>query len=279
MGYLESKFRFVSLGIVAADKPINTWEIEVYPTELYPNVVGDGGDLSATVKISSNLKDPDDVELTSEVTKANTITATWLPTQNNRATAPDVCKGETVRLYQYGGNDQYYWELVDLQPNYRKKETVVYYYSNQDKIDTESDDLLSKGYYLKVDTNNKQIQLHTSTNNNEEVGYDIIIDTANSKISIKDTKENSIELDSAKGDLNINTKNNVNVTTKEKVVMNFKGIELHNSSDELITLLGDLMDAIIGEQHMGNMGGPTMLSSDSIKKYQQIKQKLSKFKG
>lgn len=278
---MESKFKFFALGIVAIDKPVDTWEVEVYPTELYPNIEGDG-DLSATTKITSKLKDPDDVDLTAEVTKANTITAVWLPDMNNRASAPDVCKGETVALFRYAGNDTFYWKLIDFQPNYRKRESVVYYFSNQEKIATEDSDpkeLLENGYYIKIDTRSKEVKLHTATNDNEKVGYDLTLDTANGKLSITDTAENSITLDSDKGDLIVNTKNDINVTNKNKVVMNFKGIELHNESDELITVLEELLDAILNEKHIGNMGGLTMLDSSSQQKYTEIKQKITKFKG
>ena len=268
---MDSKFKFFALGVVAIDKPIDSWEVEVYPTELYPNIEGESGDLAETTKITSTLKDQDDKDISAEVTKANTITAVWLPDMNNRATAPDVCKGETVALYRYGGTDLFYWKLIDFQPGYRKREAVVYYFSNQEKIATETSDLLEKGYYLKVDTRNKKVQLHTSTNDKEKAGYDILIDTAEGKLSIKDTNENSIVLDSNTGDLN--------VTNKNKIIMNFKGIELHNQSDELITVLEELLDAILQEAHIGNLGAPTQLDAASQQKYNKIKQKITKFKG
>lgn len=265
----KSGFVIYSLGHVAKDKPPGVWDIEVVPTEL---IVDMEGDISKITKKTINIKDPFGKTETIETETGYTIVATWLQFGSTRSSPPDVCAGETVLIFHFEGTDNYYWVPLYFEPDLRKRETALFFYSNKDKpTPGDNEGLLEKGYYFKVDTNNKLISLHTADNDGENAKYDFELNTKDGEFNIKDSKNNSFVLDSSKG--------TYNVAIKDKLTLQFKTISITNGNDELISLLIDLVSSIINEQHIGNLGSPTKLSPTSISKYKKIMEKLKKFKG
>ena len=71
-----------------------------------------------------------------KIETSNSLMAEWLPLGSNRATAPNVRRGERVFLLQYADDDKYYWVTAGLDPHLRRRETVVFNISNTvDEID------------------------------------------------------------------------------------------------------------------------------------------------
>ena len=307
----ESGFNIYSIGIVAEDKPVGSDDIEVVPSEL---IVDANGDIAAREKITSNITSPFGEKETINVETGNAITARWLSFGSNRGSAPDVCKGESVLLFYYRGTDQYYWLPLFFEPELRKKETVVYYFANKTSASGTSNsasvtasDLLKQGYYFKVDTRDKKISLHTPNNDGEPAKYNVVLDIKQGVFTLEDDKENKLTIDSVNSLYNLkliestltfdgkNKKYNItidgntltlngedksfDVTIEDKMTFNFKTVAMSNGSDELISLLLELIAAIIQEQHLGNLGAPTALMATSVQKYTDIKTRLSKFKG
>lgn len=273
---MATKLRFWSLGVAVADKTTDTWEIEVYPIEILPNAEGT---LTEAEKLNVTIKDMQGKSVSVSIDKSYTITAEWLPFgHHNRATAPDICRGETVILFRYGGEDKFYWMTMYGEFDLRKKESVMYFFSNKQGVVSE-EELPQQGYYLLADTINKKMELHTADNDGEAAQFDLTVDTAAGTITFKDAVDNSVTFDSANNTYTINFQKEVNINSTDKMNLNFKGIAISNGSDELITVLEELLDAIIGEKHLGNLGAPTQLDPGSIAKYNQIKQKITKFKG
>lgn len=263
-----SKLTLYGVGMVAMDKNPDTWTIEVFPIEKLPNA---SGDITGTTPASGNFTDAFGGKIPYNVSRKNTITAEWLSFGHyNRASAPDVCKGEYVILFKYGGEDRYYWMNMFSEFDLRKKETVMYFFSNKsDQVD--QGQLAQKGYYFKVDTLNKEVALHTDNGDGEQSGYDLVINTGEGKLSITDTNENTIELDSVGKILTI--------TIGDKININFKGIAISNGQYELITVLEEFIDTIIKMQHIGNLGAPTNIFPASQLELEQLKQKITSFKG
>lgn len=99
------------------------------------------------------------------------------------------------------------------------------------------------------------------------------IDEISNKI-VEDEDKYSEIIQTSK-DLNINFKGDSETT------ITFKGdgkIAVKNDTTELISLLVEILDAIIEEKHIGNMGALTQLDPNSIQKYNDLKEKLSSFK-
>lgn len=256
---VKSNFYIYSVGAVAEDKPPGVWDINVVPIELITDL---NGDISTSKTVTANVESADGDVKKVTLEESNTITASWLQFGSNRMSPPDVCKGETVLIFHYAGTDQYYWIPMFCEPDLRKRESALYYFSNRDDI-TNTNNMLENGYYLRVDTYDKLVKLHTGTGDGEKAGYDITLDGENGKFTLADNKNNSISIDSTKGHMNFD----------------FKTIAMNNGTDELIAVLLELMESMLTEQHIGNLGAPTSLFPETQQKYQKIKEKLTKFKG
>ena len=289
---MSSQFSIYGIGQVANDiDGSETWDVEVFPLEIIPST---SGTLETQESKAREFKDASGKSYSYSVTSSNTITATWLPFgAYNRATAPCVRKGEYVILFRYAGEDQYFWVPLFMEADLRKKERAIWFFSNKEKSTTELSNLQSQGYYFKVDTIDQQVQLHTDDSQGEACGYDIIIDTTSGTFLIEDTLGNSINLDSAGGilsitlnnDLTITSGNDVNLTAKnikgtleQNVELNLDKLSVTNSTGELISILSDVIQAIIDEMHIGNLGVPTKLHPSSAAKFSELKSKLDSFK-
>lgn len=279
-----TKLNFYSLGIVAEDKIKDDWFIYVIPMEQVPTITGD---IQEKIQVTGENKDNSGNITSLQVEKKKWIKADWMPNGVfNRSSPPDVTKGMTVAIYNYAGTSDYYWTTLFFEADLLKQEKVTYFWSSKANIAKEGDDLLSKGYYLTVDTFEKYIRLHTSKSNEEAISYDLEIDTGNGVVTLQDDKGNLIQLESQDGNLNINLNKNMNIAMKEdatfktdkNIDITLDKISVKNNTAELIDLLTQLVQANINEQHMGNMGAPTALMSTSQQEYQQILDKLKTFK-
>lgn len=188
-----SQFNVYSIGIVAANKPLSSKNIEVVPIEDSPMHNGELTD--GITKSTASAKTPTGAAYSVEVTTTPSIKATWLPIgSSNRMTAPDVRRGETVILYQFAGDDQFWWATLKDDMHLRKLETVIYAFSATSAEGAKPS--AENMYFLEISTHKKHIHLHTSTANGEPFKYDIQINTADGFIQFKDDVGNSFTLDS-----------------------------------------------------------------------------------
>ena len=203
----ESQLKLYSLGIVTEDKQRNSDYIKVTPIESLPLQSGPINQQVSQYNVS--LPDSTGVKRAHQVTGDNHVVAKWIQIgSNNRITAPDVYHGETVSLYRYADTDEYYWTTMFREPSLRKKETVLYGYSNQSGKGNFDK---SSSYWAEVSTHDKHIHIHTSNNDGEPYGYDILLDTSTGKLTIADTIGNKLELDSSSSSINLTTNTSVNI--------------------------------------------------------------------
>lgn len=205
----------VAMGYVAKDKEEDDFFISLYPVSLIPTAVGDVTlDDQVTTSTASLMGENINVV----TNKSNIIEAEWINQgDSNRISAPDVCMGEIVHVYNINGQDKYWWDTVFVKTSYRKREKALFFFSNKDKID-ESPSMLEKGYFLLIDTYNKITQLHTANNDGEHTTYDLSIDGNKGSLIITDGKGNKIDLESKDDTLFINTNEKVHVTTKKAII-------------------------------------------------------------
>lgn len=215
MSNSEAGFHFHCYGIVSADKPEDTNIIEVFPKDVMYNLTGEINNKQESVVI--NRESTDGKVKTDKITATDTIPARWLALGgSNRVSAPDVRKGETVLIFRYGTNDDYYWEPITTELAKRGKETVTYLFKNTDSQDNIKEDG-SNAYYLTFSTRHKFIHLHTSNNDGEPVAFDFKLDTRQGIASLVDSRGNNIILNSPEDKLNIKTNNEFNLETTNKV--------------------------------------------------------------
>ena len=275
----KSKLSLYSLAIVVSDLNQSGWSIECVPTEVLTTASGTLKEDDDS-EISEDIEDAKGEKVSVTFKKSSTITATWISFGNyNRATAPDVCRGEVVLLLRYAGEDKFFWMPLFSQFDLRKKETVMYAYSNKDSQVESEDELRTNLYYTQFDTINKLVKLHTATNDGESSGYDIEVNTGDGMLSIADTNDNVLTWNSVDGTLQWSMTKDITITTDTNIELNFKGIKINNGKDELITVLEELVSFLDTMQHTGNMGAPTSISPASKLELSKIKQKISGFKA
>ncbi len=189
----DSFFKFYSIGIVAANKPLDTWDIEVTPMEVTSLLSGEVTDNSSDYQ--GKGVDAQGAAFSSSVKSTSSIQATWYPGDaNNRITAPDVRRGEMVEIWRFADTDQYFWKSSKQSKRLRRLETVIFSYSNNSKEDIDND--ADSQHYLAVSTHQQSLTLHTSKNDGEYCTYDIQINTKDGNIVIQDDREKYIFMDS-----------------------------------------------------------------------------------
>lgn len=227
-----SKLQFYSLGIVAANKELNSSLIEVTPIEEFPML--DGEITDNINQYEANFKNAKEEPFKVDIKTTASIRAKWLPINNsNRRTSPDVRRGEHVILYRFADTDEYWWNTLKNDNRIRRLETVIYSFNNLSTENKEDD--ADSSYWLEVSTHRKIMHVHTSKNDGEPFAYDIQINAKDGKLVITDdagnyfvlnSKDNHIRIENATGSyveldkdvININANDKVNMTTP-KVIM------------------------------------------------------------
>jgi hypothetical protein len=227
-----SQLKFISNGIVAANKLPSTNDIEVVPIEKLPFVNGQLTDAGTNVAASG--ANVDGAAYNTQVASSNTVKATWLKLGvGNRMTSPDVRRGATVALYQFADADQYYWTTLLDDSSLRKLETVVWAFSGTSDESKGTD--ASSSYYLEVSTHQGLITLHTSKANGEPYGYDIQLNTKEGYFRMQDDIGNYLILDSTQNHFELGNgdqsllqmlKQKIAIETQDSIAMKTKNFSL-----------------------------------------------------
>lgn len=213
-----SGLRLYSQGIVAKDKAFGTDIIEVTPIEEFSGVKGRLADASVTS--NTTMKDASGNTIKGSIKGGFTIKAKWIAgdTGGNRQTAPDVIEGETVDIYRFADTQEYYWKPSFREPALRRREHVVYTYSNLPSGHAAYD--LDTSYWAVISTIKKIVSLHTSSNDGEPFSYDAKFDTKSGFFLLKDDIGNKIEVNSKSKTITIeNSENSSVVLNNEKITI------------------------------------------------------------
>lgn len=188
-----SELKVYSLGIVAANKDLNSTIISVTPIEDTP--MADGQLTDNTTAETATGVDAKGATYKTEVATASVVDAEWLPIgSDNRLTAPDVRRGEQVVLYRFSNTDKFYWVSQKTDMKLRKLETVIYGFSGSQTENEEGSE--DNTYIIEVSTHKQYFRLHTSTANGEPYGYDLKLDTGNGNLTFQDDIGNILTIDS-----------------------------------------------------------------------------------
>lgn len=255
-----SKLRFYSIGIVAANKDLKSKIIEVVPTEEVPML--DGEINSDKNTIATKGEDSDGKSYHASLDMTNSIKAEWLPfCDSQRLTAPDVRRGESVVIYQFGDADKFYWTTLKNDNRLRKLETVIWAFSGTQKEDT-GELTPETSYYLEVSTHKKMVTFHTSQANQEAFGYDIQINAKDSKVVITDTAGNEFLIDSPAQ--HVRLKNSAGSYAEIiKNVANFYASESINAKTSLYTVTADTVQMKSSGATTINAGSTANIRGDS----------------
>lgn len=298
---MDSKFRLVGVGIATKDKEEDSYILEVHPVEHYPTLEGD---YNLPDVLVANNQDIHGEFSTTAGMRSKTITCKWLNMYNsNRMSAPDVVIGEMVYIWQFGGSDEYYWTSYTL--NMRKKEKVLYTYSNKTESLVNEKDTGDQMYYFLVDTKNKELVLHTANNDGEQTTYDVVMATDRGTTTFEDMQGNYMHLESVKneGTLTQNVNDKIQTHTKHSILesdetitsktkiesRNSESLTVNNKNDyvintgkyrvevggdELLKLIRDLTQVCIDCKNWGNLGIMTVVTETSVAQFQAIQSRL-----
>lgn len=221
---MSSQLKLYSLGIVVRDKLPGDDNILVTAIEVN-NMQESGKVLDSEKTHESGLRDNNGGGFDASIKTSNYFTAKWIPDgSDNRLTAPDVCEGEQVAIYQYGDVQKFYWRTIFREPALRKLETVVYSWSNNPTRPTEPS--LTTSYVMLMDARNGKVRFTTPNNNGEATKYTIQIDTKKGVLNLEDAEGNTVVLDSAAGSLTANINTSVSVTAGESILLKAPNITL-----------------------------------------------------
>lgn len=196
---LESKFRLLSVGFAAENKPMGTWKLMVTMKESSTTLDG-GVDTSGVVQPIQGIDASGNVYADSLPT-AKVIEAEWHGIgESNRRTAPDVREGEEVMIYTYGDSGQHYWTSRNAAKNgsdLRTLETVLWAFAAEDATDRPLTG--DNTYYLELSTHKKLVTFSTSDKNGEVTRYTVQFDPGQGVFLIKDDHDQEFMFQSVEG--------------------------------------------------------------------------------
>ena len=199
-----SVFHLHSLGIVAENKALDSYDVEVTPIEKFPMTDGEISSNATTETVKSENSDGKPYQV--PTTSTPTVKATWMPLgMSNRKTAPDVRRGAQVVLYRVADTDEYWWVTAKDDLDLIKLETVVYAFSGTKDEGAKSD--ATNTYFLEISTHQGHVIFHTSKANQEPFGYDIQLNTQTGFFQLQDDVGNVISLTSAKNQIEMINQN------------------------------------------------------------------------
>lgn len=183
-----------SFGYAAQNKALDSYMLEVVPTEKLPYL---DGELTAdTFSVEDQGIDSSDETYTSKVDSSNCVPCKWLPFGSNRLYPPDVRRGERVQIYRFGDTDEYYWKELGLDDGLRKLETVVYVFSNN-RNETINVITPENSYSIEVSTHKKHMTIRTTKSDGEPYAYIAQINTAEGAFTVTDDIGNYMQIDSS----------------------------------------------------------------------------------
>lgn len=227
-----SGYKFFSMGIVVTTKPEGTDEIEVSPIEEFSFVNG----LLKETNTNTNIDLPDHkgVNRQDKMEGKKTLIAKWAPfSEGNRLTSPDVYANETVMILRFADTQEYYWVTMMREPTLRRKETVLYAFSNLEKGMEAFDKDTS--YWMEWDTRRQKVTLHTANNDGEPFKFDFVIDAGQGNVSVRDDVGNFIVMDSKNDLLSLTSVAGANIDL-DKGHIKGKGITINLEADESMVL-------------------------------------------
>lgn len=190
----ESPWKLFCIGVVSENKPLSTNNILFTPLEKTPMIQGDNMANPQQVKVEGT--DADGNKFHSQANTDTVMEATWLPTDANRDTAPDVMRDEQVFIYRYGTNgSQYFWREKNTDRKLRRGETMRW--SVSASLDPGGTGEVSEDthYLFEMSGHTGAINILTSQGNGEKSRYQFTIDAKNGTIILGDGEGNRFSLD------------------------------------------------------------------------------------
>lgn len=156
-------------GFAAEDIATDSIVLKVICNELLPGALS--GTLAAGItKANVNLKDRDGNAISSTITTANHIVATWEGKSNTRY-PPMIRKGEPVEVYKIADQDKFYWRETGRGRTFRTTDRVHMEIGATDPTKPGVDKNDTNTYSAYLDSHNQVVGMKTSKANGEAVAF------------------------------------------------------------------------------------------------------------
>lgn len=190
-------YHYIGMGTVSENKPLGSRVILYRPVEENPLTPGDM--VSENLRLESKFKDSKGIEKTATLYTNTSRDALWLPDDSFRLTAPDVRRGEKVKLYRYGDQVQVYWKEMGDGKGKRRGETIILGASGRldlpNSTKSEKDAIIEEHYRIEMSGHQRIINISTAAANKEVSVYSLLLDGGNGIISLADAEGNELTLD------------------------------------------------------------------------------------
>lgn len=188
----SSVFRMVSIGIVAEMKPRNDPICNVIQSELATALNGEARFNPKRETVTG--VDRDGVEYKVNKTTDVSVQCTWFPYDDNRATPPDVVRGEIVEVWRNAETEDYYWRPVCLKMGLRSLETCVFMFGATKDVAKGHQNKFENCYYLMFGGHDGHITLATSMANGEKFTYKLQLNGKDGEAFLKDNINNVVRI-------------------------------------------------------------------------------------
>ncbi|AGX01910.1 baseplate assembly protein [Erwinia phage PhiEaH1] len=189
----SSPWRLFCIGVVAENKPLSTNNILFTPLEKTPLMQGDLMANAQQIKVEGT--DASGNKFQAQANTDAAMEATWLPSDANRDTAPDVMRGEKVFIYRYADGKTYFWREMNTDRKLRRGETIRW--SASATLDPNGTGEVTEDthYLFELSGHTGAINLLTSQANGEKSRYQFTIDGKGGLILLGDGEGNRFSLD------------------------------------------------------------------------------------
>lgn len=174
----------VYIGVAAEDLGKDSTVLKIICPELIPNTAY--GTVGAGITQNTiNLKDRDGNPVSSQVTSANHLVATW-EGQSNQRYPPLVREGEPVEVYKTGDQDKFYWRTSGKGRDFRTTDRLHFEIGATDpsKPGVQKDD--TNTYSMWMDSDQQTVGFKTAKANGEACALFVVADLKAGTLRISD---------------------------------------------------------------------------------------------
>lgn len=224
-GQAASMFRLVSVGTSKENKPRNSKTLNVLMNE---KAMATDGEIKFDPKETvREWQDTDGATHQVKTTAERSVPCEWLPSEDNRATPPDIRRNELVEVWRLGDSDKYYWRCLGLKNELRALESVVYTW-NASPSPAGGGVNFETCYYLAVSAHDKHFTIGTSKANGEPYGWTMQFNTGEGEFTITDDIGNEFEI--------VSRDNRLQLKNPDGTFLKLEKQKIDLSANESITL-------------------------------------------
>lgn len=215
-GESHSLFRLISMGTAVENKPRDSTLLNVLMNE---KAMATDGELAFNpVSNVRKYADSSGAEHQVKTTQERSVPCEWLPSEDNRATPPDIRRNELVEVWRLGDSDKYYWRSMALRNELRALESVVYVWNASPNPAGGGIDF-STCYYMAVSAHDKLFTIGTSMANGEPFAWTLQINTGLGTFTITDDIGNEFEIVSDQNRLQLKNADGTFVKLERKTIV------------------------------------------------------------